>query len=117
MRLNRLNLRKIDEIIDSIKFPETWTLQEQIEKAKHVFANIGSKYFDEELLTLYMMIRNELKIKDAQRLSQRTFSKQSKTKRIGTISEQQLEKRSEKPAQQVPIGLTSYINLEECFCY
>ena len=64
-----------------------------------------------------MMIRNELKIKDAQRLSQRTFSKQSKTKRSGTISEQQLEKRSEKPAQHVPIGLTSYINLEECFCY
>ena len=65
LRLNRLNLRKIDEIIDSIKFPETWTLQEQIEKSKNVFGRIGSKYFDEELLTLYMMIRNEIKIKDA----------------------------------------------------
>jgi len=65
MRLNRLSLRKIDEIIDSIKFPETWTLHEQIEKSKQVFGRIGSKYFDEELLTLYMMIRNEIKIKDS----------------------------------------------------
>jgi len=82
MRLNRLNLRRIEEIITSIKFKETWTLNEQIEKTKIVFGNMGSKYLDEELLTLYMMIRNELKIKDIKN----------------------------------HLGLTSYINIEECFC-
>jgi len=44
-----------------------------------VFGRIGSKYFDEELLTLYMMVRNEIKIKDAQREASMTQFSKSKT--------------------------------------
>lgn len=55
-------------------------MQDQIEKVRKAFANYQSKYIDDDLLTLYLMLKNEIKYKEQNMRTIANLSKTSKKK-------------------------------------
>jgi hypothetical protein len=60
LRLNRINLRKIEKGIREIKFIDNLKLVDQIDKVKHHFMKNSITIMDDQMINEYMQIRHSL---------------------------------------------------------
>jgi len=60
LRLNRLNLRKIERIVKAIKFSKHLPIEDRVRKTKEAMGKLGLKPLDDDLVTHFLELRHSM---------------------------------------------------------
>lgn len=60
LRLNRVNLKKIEKVVREVKFIDNLKIADQVERVKQVFAHQSITIMDDDMLYHYLQLRKQL---------------------------------------------------------